>query len=495
MNKSITLTREQKLKKLVLLKERQKRRAQNNLLEFTKYTFPKFDSRQFHDTYYSILQLFAEGKIKKLMVSVPPQHGKSEGSTRRLPAFLLGHDPDKKIAVASYNQPFARKFNRAIQRIIDTPEYRAIFPGTAINSKNAVTVNSYLRNADEFEVVGHSGGLKAVGRGGALTGEAVDIMLIDDLYKDYLEGNSPVIQENAWDWYTSVADSRLHNDSQQLIVFTRWSEFDLIGKIEEKEIVIELNCLLNEYDPDAWYKINFEAIKESPATELDPREMGEPLWKERHSLKKLNKSRKLDPEHFNCLYQGDPRPKEGLLYEGFKTYTELPTHQGIYNYTDTADTGTDKLCSVNYAKTAIGQAYVTDVLYTAEPMEITEPKTANMLDGGSVSVAIVESNNGGRGFARAVYRLIKGKTVIKWFHQSKNKESRIFTASAGVQRDILFPEGWQYRWPEFYKDLTRYKKMFKANKNDDAPDTVTGIYENISKTRYGGEKPPHFTIG
>ena len=127
-----------------------------------------------------------------------------------------------------------------------------------------------MRNSDEFEIVNHKGSLKAVGRGGALTGNPVDVLIIDDLYKDYEEGNSPIVLESAWNWYTSVADSRLHNDSQQLIVFTRWNEKDLVGRLEEKENVIELDCLLDEYDPEAWYKINFEALKESESTSWTP---------------------------------------------------------------------------------------------------------------------------------------------------------------------------------------------------------------------------------
>jgi predicted phage terminase large subunit-like protein len=475
------LSHEEKVRLIGLLEEKKKRDSRSNLLDFTKYTFQNFKPQQIHNTYYKLLDLFASGKIKKLMVSMPPQHGKSEGSTRRLPAYLFGHKPNSKIAIASYSTPFARKFNREIQRIIDTPEYRELFPDTTINSKHSVQESKYVRTADEFEIIGKSGSLKAVGRGGALTGNPVDILIIDDLYKDYMEGNSPVIQQTAIDWYITVADSRLHNDSQQLIVFTRWSENDLIGFIESKEEVIVLDSLLDEYDDDKWYKINFEAIKESELTELDPRDKNTPLWEERHSLAKLNKSRKLDVEHFNCLYQGNPVSKEGLMYSKFLTYKELPvSHRGIYNYTDTADTGTDKLCSINYIISKTEKAYVTDILYTDKPMEYTESETAEMLDRGDVSVSLIESNNGGRGFSRNVKKELKGHTVVKWFHQGKNKESRIFTASAGVQRDILFPEDWGYRFPEFYKDITGFKKMFKANKHDDAPDTITGVYEYLT---------------
>jgi len=113
-------------------------------------------------------------------------------------------------------------------------------------------------------------------------------------------------------------------------------------------------------------------------------------------------------------------------------------------------------------------------------MEYTEGATADLYDSDDVAIAVIESNNGGRGFARAVKKRRTGKTVIKWFHQSKNKESRIFVASAGVQRDVLFPDNWAVLWPEFYLAMTRYKKLFKANKQDDAPDAITGVYEYIT---------------
>ncbi len=458
--------------------------ARRSLLSFTKYTMPEFKAAPMHEVYYDILDRFAKGLIKKLIISMPPQHGKSEGSTRRLPSYILGKDPNKKVAICSYNQPFARKFNRDNQRIIDSQAYNNLFPKTTLNKSRFNDESSNeMRSADEFEIVDHRGSVKVVGRGGALTGNPVDVAIMDDLYKDYSEGNSPIVLESAWDWYTSVLRTRLHNDSQQLIVFTRWNEEDLIGRLEKTETVKEIESIkdLESIKDNEWAKINFEAIKTGDQTELDPREKGEPLWKERHSIEKLEEDRALDPEKFECLDQGNPIPKEGLLYDRFSTYPELPKeHRGVYNYTDTADTGQDRLCSINYVLSKNKKAYVINVLYTDKSMEATEPATAKLLDEDNVSKARIESNNGGRGFARAVGKLLKGRTVISWFHQSKNKESRIFTASAGVQRDVYFPEDWASRWPEFYRDMTRYKKLFKANKHDDAPDTVTGVYEVTS---------------
>ena len=230
------MTHQEKIEYIAALRERLIREARTDLLPFTRATMPTFDPAEFHVRYYHVLTLFAEGKIKKLMVFMPPQHGKSEGSTRRLPAYMLGRNPDNKIAVVSYSAPKARKFNREIQRIIDTPEYAEIFPETRLNSSNITTVaGAWLRNADECEIVGHRGGFKTVGVGGPLTGEPVDTLIMDDIYKDAKTAWSAVVREAIEDWYDTVAETRLHNNSQQLIVFTRWHEKDLAGRLLEQQ--------------------------------------------------------------------------------------------------------------------------------------------------------------------------------------------------------------------------------------------------------------------
>lgn len=446
---------------------------------FAKAMMPELSLSGFHIKYYRILHRFATGQIKKLIVTVPPQHGKSQGSTIFLPAFLLGLNPDLRIAIASYNATFAQKFNRNVQRVLDNPLYGELFPLTRLNSKNIVTVaNSYLRNSNEFEIVERQGSLKAVGRGGPLTGNPVDVMIMDDLYKDAMEGNSPTIREAVWDWYTSVVKTRLHNDSQELIVFTRWHEDDLIGRISQKESVVQLNSF-GDIDPDfkGWYKINFEAVKTGDPTEFDSRSKGEPLWPGRHSTELLIEKRSLDTHSFECMYQGNPTAKEGLLYgDNFKTYEKIPDTINNSNYTDTADMGNDYLCSVCYSVGTDGFVYVTDVLYTSEPMEITEPLTAKMFADNDTRIAHVESNNGGRGFARNLQRLCPSVRV-SWFTQSGNKESRVLTNSATVLQNVLFPEDWRQRWPAFYSHLVNFKREFRANSHDDAPDCLTGIVE------------------
>lgn len=455
----------------VSLKQIEQELSKRNLVDFTKYTFPLMQFSWFHKVYYKKLTDFADGKIKKLAIFVPPQHGKSEGSTRRLPAFLLGRNPDLKIAIVSYNAPIARKFNRDIQRIIDTDEYRDIFPSTTINSKNITTVaGSWLRNADECEIVGHRGGFKTVGVGGALTGTPVDVLIMDDLYKDAMSAWSPVVRQNVEDWYDSVADTRLHNNSQQLIVYTRWHHEDLAGKLIKKE--------------DDWEVCVFPALKIGPPNDLDPREEGDALWEDRHSRDKLIKSRNRNPHVFESLYQQNPKPLEGLLYTQFKTYGSLPNYHQVKNYTDTADTGDDFLCSIDYIEYN-GLKYIVDVLYTKKPNEYTEQALAEQLLRNQVNLCKIESNNGGRAFARNVERITRGlgnsKTTINWFHQSKNKEARIKSNSSTVNNTVVMPDNWHIKWPEFYNDVTNYMAKGR-NKHDDAPDVLTGIVEG-NKTR------------
>lgn len=439
---------------------------------------PTFEPVSFHKHYYNALTKFADGKIKKMMVFVPPQHGKSEGSTRRLPAFVLGKNPDKKIAVVSYSAPKARKFNREIQRVIDTPEYHEIFPETTLNASNVTTIaGSWLRNADECEIVGHRGGFKTVGVGGPLTGDPVDMLIMDDIYKDAKSAWSSTVRESIEDWYDTVAETRLHNDSQQLIVFTRWHENDLAGRLLQQQGVYDPVT-----NPNGWVVVVYQAIKVGAPTEYDPRQEGEALWPERHNLEKLEAIRSRNNHVFQSLYQQDPKPLEGLMYESkFKEYDIIPFSAKAKRkaYIDTADEGDDFLCAIFYVETDIGN-FVVDILYTQKPMEFTETKTAEMLAKHKTEKAIIESNNGGRGFSRAVERISRemgnNKTRFHWFHQGDNKAVRIFTRSAEVQNLLHFPIGWERMWPEYYDAMTKYMKVGK-NAHDDAPDATTGTVE------------------
>ena len=278
--------------------------AKRNFLEFVKFTKKDYAVNWHHELLANdYLQAFAEGKIKKLMVFMPPQHGKSQLTSRHLPAYILGLKPKTRIVGCSYGADIASGFNRDVQRIIDDDDYRMVFPHTQLNSKNVVSNNkgSFLRNADMFETVGYKGAYKSVGVGGALTSFTADILIIDDPVKDSVEAQSATDQQRKWEWYVSVALTRLHNNSQQLITMTRWDKNDLCGKI------LELM-------PDGWVVLHLEALKRNVNHPKDFREQGEALWESWHSKEKILSIAKADPRTFDALYQGDPKPNKTTQY-------------------------------------------------------------------------------------------------------------------------------------------------------------------------------------
>ena len=453
--------------------------GERNLLSFTRHTLPFFAPAPFHIAYYEVLTRFAMGEIKKLMITMPPQHGKSEGATRRLPAFVLGQDPDKRIAIVSYNAIKARKFNRELQRIMDDDRYYELFPqtllaGQASYQEQGRRSRNYARNSDECEIVGYQGSFKTIGVGGSFTGEPVDMLIMDDLYKDASSAWSPVIRQNVADWYDTVASTRLHNDSQQLLVFTRWHMEDLAGRLLEQEGVYD-----PIENPQGWLLVSFPAIQNRPPSEQDPRAEGEPLWPERHSLEKLLEIKGRSPTVFESLYQQNPQPSQGLMYEEFTCYTDLPSRSYSVAYIDAADSGADYLCALFYKEAEDGN-YITDVLYTKDPMEVTETTLTYMLQQHQVERCHIESNNGGNLFVSNLQQRSwdAGNRLTRFnpFHQNQNKTARIFAASASVQKLIKMPLDWKKRFPKFARDLTGYLRV-GTNAHDDAPDALTGSIE------------------
>lgn len=467
--------------------------ARRRLLNFARYIMPSMVVEPFHRVYYDVLDRFAHGGIRRLIVTMPPQHGKSQGSTRFLPAFLAGLNPALKIAVCSYSDTNASDFNRDVQRIMDSPEYRAVFPLSRLASAGDT---AYQRNGNVLDIVGAGGSIRFVGRGGALTSKAVDVVILDDLYKDYAEANSPTVRESVWKWYTSVVRTRLDNGGRELVVFTRWHTDDLIGRLENQGE--EIRDMLSWGDieglrPDTWARVNFEAIKTGAATDLDGRSEGAALWEAKHSRQRLESQKKLDPMQFECLYQGNPGSAEGRLYQPFKTYTdkgEWGTLVRRGNYTDVADEGNDFLVSICYDIYNSGQqtynerthkfepllfALITDVIMTDADTEQTTVTVPEMINRNGTQKAWIESNNGGAQFEKAVRKKVRALTVP--FHQSANKESRIITAAGLVNASVIMPTGWESRWPKFHEHITGFLRNFKANAHDDPEDALTGVYE------------------
>jgi predicted phage terminase large subunit-like protein len=460
---------------MVNLEQVRQELARRNLIDFITYTMPTYERKWFHEYTAKKITDWAKGNGKpRLMVFMPPQHGKSQLSTRHAPAWVLGNDPSKKVAIAAYNAGLASRFNRDVQRIIDSPEYKSLYPECKLPAPG-IDSGNHARNNTEFEIINKGGSLISVGVGGGLTGRQVDVMIIDDVYKDAQEAWSTVQRANVSEWYGSVVETRLNNDSKVLIVFTRWHEDDLGGELLAKE-------------PDKWDVVKFPALATNPANQIDPRNVGDALWPEKHSREKIEGIRARNPIVFENLYQQDPQPAQGLLYSPFKTYKKDLLPVGVNQmYCDSADTGSDYTCAIYYTEYE-GLKYVTDVVYSQDKVEITEPLLASALIANQTNQATIEANAGGRIFARNVERVYRtnGGTscTFKTFTQRDNKEARINANASLVNELILMPENWHDRWPLFYQHVTRFNAVMKKNTHDDCADALTGIVERT--TKYSG---------
>lgn len=410
-------------------------------------------------------QDFIQSDDEVMIVNEPPRHGKSR-TAGLLVEWVLGNDQTQKIMTGSYNETLSTMFSKNVRNDIQEEKadenrivFSDIFPGVSIKRGDGAM--------NLWSLEGGYNNYLATSPTGTATGFGATLLIIDDLIKNAEEANNELIKEKHWTWFTDTMLSRLEEGGKIIIIMTRWASDDLAGRALE-------------HFKEAGAKIRHISMK---ALQDD----GTMLCSEVLSRKSYEaKIKAMGADIASANYQQEPIDLKGRLYTSFKTYSgELPQFKEIRNYTDTADTGGDYLCSINYGVTFANEAYVLDVLYTKEPMEITEPVTAKMLLAGSVNVARIESNNGGRGFARNVCRILEQElgsnyTTIKWFTQTHNKQARIYSNSSWVMEHIYFPEDWKNRWPEYYDAMIKYQREGK-NRHDDAQDATTGVAENCNK--------------
>ncbi len=416
------------------------------------------------------LQEFYESDDEVLIVNLPPRHGKSR-TAGNFVEWVLGNNKHEKIMTGSYNETLSTVFSKNVRNSIqevkvdkDKIVYSDIFPGIKIKYGDAAM--------NLWSLEGSYNNYLATSPTGTATGFGCTLMIIDDLIKNAQEAYNEEVLQKHWDWFTNTMLSRLEEGGKIIIIMTRWATGDLAGRALEH------------------YKEQGAKVKHIKMKALQ--DDGTMLCEEILSRKSYDikvKSMGLDIASAN--YQQEPIDIKGKLYTSFKTYTKLPMDEkgnllftSIRNYTDTADQGDDYLCSIDYG-VYNGEAYVLNVIYTKAPMEATEPAVAEMLYRDNVDVADIESNNGGRGFARSIKRILQekyqsNKTRITWFHQSKNKKARILSNATWLMDHIYFPVNWKDRWPEYYEAMSKYQREGK-NQHDDAPDATTGIAEKIGQ--------------
>lgn len=482
----------------------------SQLEKFTRAMFKAQYKRSFivnkhHKRIFEALQDVVDGKCNRLIINMPPRYGKTETAIKQFISWCFALNPTCRFLHLSYSDTLVNDNSQTIRQTMMEPLYKELFPNSVLEKEKGSSDHWRTKAGGELYAVSTQGQVTGFGAGKVdelsdsdddflldiasrfggddshleqiLSALEVDTnvfqgaILIDDPLKPD-EAASDTTRERVNQRFESTIRNRVNSrNTPIIIIMQRLHEHDLCGYLMEKE-------------PGEWRVLSL------PAIEVDP-ETGEEsaLWEVKHTLEELHKLRTIEPLIFDTQYMQDPTPREGLMYpDGFMTYKpdELELYRANQkkncNYTDTADTGADDLCSICFVDTP-EYIYVTDVLFTQEPMEKTEPLTAKMLNKNKTVEARIESNNGGRGFARKVQSLLKVshrnfRCVVHWFHQSANKYERIYNNSATVQMTVKMPEGWEKKWPRFHAALMSYRIDNKRKVvHDDAPDCLTGCVE------------------
>lgn len=482
------------------------------LTSFEKYTKAMFKAQykrsfivaEHHKKIFQALQDVVDGKCKRLIINMPPRYGKTETAIKSFISWCFALNPKCRFLHLSYSDMLVKDNSDTIRGIMKEGLYKSLFPKSALESDKSSATRWKTAAGGELYAVSTQGQVTGFGAGNVDVTEdeltqmttAGDALSLDDNINNVLESigartnvfqgailiddpmkpedaESDIVRERINLRFENTIRNRTNSrNTPIIIIMQRLHEHDLCGYLQEIE-------------PDEWTVLSL------PAIQVGEDGTEHALWPMKHTLDELHRMRDINPLVFDTQYMQDPTPKEGLMYaDGFRTYSRdnLPTGhnaQNRWNYTDTADTGSDSLCSICFIDTP-EFVYVTDVLFTDASMEITESQTAELLTRNNTVWSLVESNNGGRAFARNVKRILRAtlrnfRVAVSSFTQTQNKASRIYANSACCMNDILFPEGWERKWPKFYAALAGYRKDNKKKQHDDAPDCLTGVYEMHSK--------------
>lgn len=277
--------------------------AFSRLIAYAAYQWPGYKDAGHHRLIARHLEAVERGEIKRLMITMPPRHGKSMLASEFFPAWYMGRNPDHYVVTATYAQELADDFGRKVKNQIEDDGYQGVFPGVGLADDSKSAKRFHIRNVQPgvfrsdggYEhTTAQKGAFYAVGVGGPLTGRGAHLLLIDDPVKNREEADSEVMRKKVKDWYTSTAYTRLMPGGRIVIIQTRWHEDDLSG------------WLLEEHDHEGWVVLDLPAINDN----------GEALWPEQYDVEALERiQRALPPRDWSALYQQRPAPDTGDYFK------------------------------------------------------------------------------------------------------------------------------------------------------------------------------------
>lgn len=447
-----------------LTKQLAARKARNSLLGFTSHTNPLYRVAAHHRLIAEKLESIERGDIDRLMIFMPPRHGKSELASVRFPAWYLGRNPSHQIITASYAHKLAAKFGRQVRNLIASPEYQATFPG--------ITLSEDSQAKDLFNT-SHGGVYMATGVDGSVTGSGGHLVSIDDPVKGRQEADSETIQETAWDWYRGDLYTRLMPGARIVLTQTRWNEADLAGRILESEGRIE--------DGGQWHVLDLPAINEA----------GEALWPEWYPIQALERIKDaIGNREWSALYQQKPQPDEGTYFQRawFKEWETLPSlrYYGTSDYAVT-DGGGDYTVHRVWGIDSSGAIYrvggwrgqtTSDVWIEEKLNLIAKFKPLCWFGEGGVIQKAIEPMLNRRMRERKVF------CRMEWLSSVADKPTRArsFQAMAASGRVYLEPDA----------DMSEFL-VFPAGKHDDDVDTASLIGRAIDQAHPAIVKPEDST--
>ena len=310
------------------------KKARDSLIEFTRFTMPdpsdlentdisRYVSAAHHELIAKEVEAVERGDTLRLIITIPPRHGKTELTTDRFTAWFLGRDPYREVMVATYNQTFAEDRGRKIRDIMQTPEYAQVFPEAVLKKDS--------KASDRLGLT--AGGVAFfLGVGGSATGRGADLFTIDDPFKNREDAESAVTRDAVWSWFTSSAFTRLLPGGRMIIILTRWHEDDIVGRIQNPDYV-------DPTEAAKWKILTLPAVAND--NDVLGRAKGEALWPARYPVETLDSIRRtIGPRDWSALYQQSPTPDDGqyFLRSMFVPYQrgELPEATNKYGASDHA---------------------------------------------------------------------------------------------------------------------------------------------------------------
>lgn len=290
----------------------ERRKASQSLIAFAGYTNDLYMPAGHHWLIADALERVEAGLIDRLMIFMPPRHGKSELGSRRFPAWYLGRNPINQIIATSYGGELAQDFGRDVRNIMDSQEFWDVFPGIELSHDSKAAQRWNTNKGGQYI---------AAGVCGPVTGRGAHVLLIDDPVKDRDEADSELRRIKVWNWYTSTAYPRLMPGGSIVLIQTRWHEDDLAGRLIEAQ----------KHGGDQWEILNL------PAIDLN----GDALWPSWYPIEKLRQIKNvIGRRDWNSLYQQEPTPDEGSYFkrDDLRYYENLPAHLMIYGASDYAVT-------------------------------------------------------------------------------------------------------------------------------------------------------------